>query len=136
MFAKDTKILIVDDMMTMRTLVSKTLKELGFTNITQAENGMVAFEKVQSSQVPFQLIISDWNMPQMTGLELLKAVRALPTGKTLPFVLLTAESEKAQVVQAILAGVNGYVTKPFTAATLEEKLKTVFAATSNPPKAA
>ncbi len=114
MFAPQTKILIVDDMMTMRKLVAKALTELGFTNLTDAEQ--------------FQLIVSDWNMPKVSGLELLKTVRQMSAYKDIPFVLLTAESEKAQVIEAIQARVSGYVTKPFTTAILGEKLKSVHAA--------
>lgn len=138
MFPADTNILIVDDMMTMRKLVKKALTELGFTRITDAENGVKAWEKIKAattSGAPFQLIVSDWNMPEMTGMELLIKVRE--TQKTLPFVLLTAESEKAQVIQALQAKVSGYVIKPFTAQQLGDKLKAVYAAIqANKPKAA
>lgn len=139
MFPNDTNILIVDDMMTMRKLVKKALTEIGFTQITDAENGDTAFKKFQASIAeakPFQLIISDWNMPVMTGIDFLRAVRQLPEGKTLPFILLTAESEKSQVIEALQAKVSGYVIKPFTAQSLKDKLTAVYAATQAKPKAA
>lgn len=132
MFPNDTSILIVDDMMTMRKLVKKALTTLGYSRIADAENGEVAFKKLQasiSSGTPFQLVISDWNMPVMTGIELLRAVRALPQGKALPFILLTAESEKSQVIEALQAKVSGYVIKPFTAESLAEKMAAVHATT-------
>lgn len=129
MFAPQTKILIVDDMMTMRKLVAKALTELGFTNLTDADNGESALEKIKLvGSEQFQLIVSDWNMPKVSGLELLKTVRQMSAYKDIPFVLLTAESEKAQVIEAIQARVSGYVTKPFTTAILGEKLKSVHAA--------
>lgn len=137
MFPKDIKILIVDDMMTMRKLVAKSLTEMGFTNLTDADNGESALEKIKlvgSDQ--FKLIVSDWNMPKLTGIELLKTVRNMQDYRNVPFVLLTAESEKTQVIQAIQARVSGYVTKPFTTAILEEKLKAVYAATVNAAKVA
>jgi two-component system, chemotaxis family, chemotaxis protein CheY len=136
MFAPQTKILIVDDMMTMRKLVAKSLTELGFTNLTDADNGETALEKIKLvGAEKFQLIVSDWNMPKVSGIELLKTVRQLAGYKDVPFILLTAESEKAQVIEAIQARVSGYVTKPFTTAILGEKLKAVHAALQ-PPKAA
>lgn len=137
MFAKDINILVVDDMMTMRKLVKKSLTELGFTRFTEAENGEAALEKVKIAglSTPFQLIISDWNMPKMTGIELLKTVRAMPQYKNSPFVLLTAESEKSQVLEAIQARVSGYVTKPFTTQALGDKLQAIYNALSKQPAA-
>ena len=139
MFPQDTNFLIVEDMMTMRKLVKKALTELGFSRFTEAENGDAAFKKYQlasSGGTPFHCIISDWNMPVMTGLDFLKAVRNSPQGKTMPFILLTAESEKSQVIEALQAKVSGYVVKPFTKQSLEEKLKAVYTATHGAPKAA
>ncbi len=139
MFAKDTNILVVDDMMTMRKLVKKSLTELGFSRFTEAENGAVALEKFKmvmgSPTTQFNLVVSDWNMPVMTGIELLRAVRALQVGSTVPFILLTAESEKSQVIEAVKARVSGYVIKPFTTQMIEEKLKAVYAATHPAPAA-
>lgn len=131
MFPKDTKILVVDDMMTMRKLVRKTLQDLGFSNISEADDGERAWpeiEKALSIGAPFQLVISDWNMPKLSGIDLLKKIRGKDETKALPFILLTAEAEKAQVMTAIQAGVNAYITKPFAPATLSEKLGAVWSA--------
>ena len=130
MFPNDTRILVVDDMLTMRKLVKKGLTQIGFTNIVEAPDGDVAWKKVMDMVdmgAPVQLIISDWNMPNMKGIELLKKVRAEAKTKATPFCLLTAESEKSQVIEAVQAGVNEYIVKPFTKDQLEEKLKNVWA---------
>ncbi len=129
MFAADTKILVVDDMMTMRKIVKKTLMEMGYKNLTEADDGETAWPLIEAAAATgeaFQLILSDWNMPKLKGIDLLRKVRALEAVKTTPFLLLTAESEKSQVVEAIKAGVSNYVTKPFTPDTLREKLKAVY----------
>jgi two-component system chemotaxis response regulator CheY len=129
MFPATTKILVVDDMLTMRKLVGKCLKDLGFLNITEAADGADALPMLEAaavSQVPFQLIISDWNMPKMPGIELLKKIRANDQLKQTPFVFLTAENEAGQVMEAIKSGVNNYITKPFTPATLKDKLELVW----------
>jgi two-component system chemotaxis response regulator CheY len=115
-------------MLTMRKLVSKYLKDIGFLNITEAPDGADALpllETAVAGHVPFQLIISDWYMPKMPGIELLKRVRAGDQLKGTPFVFLTAENEAGQVMEAIKLGVNNYITKPFTPATLKEKLELV-----------
>jgi two-component system chemotaxis response regulator CheY len=125
MFSPETHILVVDDMMTMRKLVSKTCKEIGFTQFTEAADGALAWEALQNASPPIGLIISDWNMPNSTGLDLLKRVRADSRYKGLPFVLVTAEAEKTQIMEAIKAGVSNYVTKPFTPETIREKLEFV-----------
>lgn len=125
MFPLNTKILIVDDMMTMRKLVSKIFRDLGFTDISDASDGALAWQAISTSNPPFGLVISDWNMPQCTGLELLKRVRNDPRFAKLPFVLVTAEAEQHQIVEAIKSGVNGYVVKPFTAESIKEKLEMV-----------
>lgn len=125
MFPPNTKFLVVDDYATMRKIVKKILTELGYTKIEEAEDGKPAFEKVKAATAagdPFQCVISDWNMPGMTGLDFLRAVRAMPEYKSLPFVLATAEGEQSNVIEAAKAGVSDYVVKPFTAATLSEKL--------------
>lgn len=130
MFVPETRILVVDDMPTIRDLVKNQLKAMGFKNIIDAADGeaaMLLLMQNQTAGTPFQLVISDWNMPKMTGLEFLKQVRASETWANLPFVLLTSESERDQVSQAILAGVSQYVVKPFAAKVFEEKLKTVWA---------
>lgn len=126
MFPKETKILIIDDMIAMRKLVRKTLMDMEFTVITESSDGSLGWNELQKaveSNSPFQLVISDWNMPTLSGLELLKRVRADDKFKMLPFVLLTAEAEMPQVVEAIKSGVTTYITKPFSPATFQTKLK-------------
>lgn len=123
MFPLNTRILILDDMLTMRKIVTKTLKEIGFTDIQEAEDGQKGWEKLKAANPPIQLVVSDWNMPNFTGLELLKAVRADASFAKLPFVLLTAEAEAHQVKEAMMAGVTNYIIKPFTADTLKQKLE-------------
>lgn len=125
MFDLKTRILIVDDMMTMRKLVAKACKDIGFTDITEAGDGTQAWTKVTEANPPFGLIISDWNMPNSTGLDLLKRVRSDSRfGKT-PFILVTAEAEQSQIVEAAKAGVSNYVIKPFTPESLKEKIEQV-----------
>jgi len=125
MFSKDTRILVVDDMRTMRIVIKKTLASLQFTNIVEADDGTTAWselEKAMANQTQFHLIVSDWTMPKMTGLDLLKKVRTHAKLTNLPFLMVTAEADAAQVKEAIAAGVSGYITKPFSADTLKEKL--------------
>jgi len=131
MFAPETKILIVDDMKTMRIVVKKNLTGLGLTNITEADDGETGWQAVEKSLTemsPFKLIISDWTMPKMSGLDFLKKVRAHPKVAATPFVMLTAEADAALVKQAIMAGVNNYITKPFTPDGFKEKLMAVYTA--------
>lgn len=118
------KILVVDDFSTMRRIVKNILKQLGYENVIEAENGADAFEKVQGGGIEF--IITDWNMPVMDGLGLLKKVRSTPEVKNLPILMVTAEAEKEKVVTAIQAGVNNYIVKPFTAEVLKEKMEKIF----------
>ena len=125
MFSPNTRILVVDDMMTMRKLVSKTCKELGFTDIVEAADGALAWETLQSANPAIGLIISDWNMPNCTGLDLLKRVRGDQRFGKLPFVMVTAEAEQHQIVEAVKSGVSNYVIKPFTGDALKEKLEAV-----------
>jgi two-component system chemotaxis response regulator CheY len=125
MFDPKTKILIVDDMMTMRKLVGKVCKELGFTDLSEASDGAKAWEAIASASPPFGLVISDWNMPGTSGLDLLKRVRGDSRYGKLPFVMVTAEAEQHQIVEAIKAGVSNYLVKPFTADALKEKLEAV-----------
>lgn len=125
MFSPATKILVVDDMMTMRKLVGKVCKELGFTDITEAPDGAKAWELVSSANPPFGLIISDWNMPNSTGLDLLKRIRIDSRVSKTPFILVTAEAEQHQVMEALKAGVDQYVTKPFDKEVLKAKLEMV-----------
>lgn len=129
MFPADTRILVIDDMMTMRKIVRKNLTDMGFTSIAEADDGETAWPMIQKAATegkPYQLIISDWNMPKLKGIDLLRQVRALESIKTTPFVLLTAEAEKTQILEALKAGVTNYITKPFTPATLGEKIKAVY----------
>ena len=125
MFDLKTRVLVVDDMMTMRKLVVKVCKEIGFTDITEAEDGAKAWEKVAAAAPPFGLVISDWNMPNTTGLDLLRRVRGDAKFAKLPFLMVTAEAEGHQVVEAVKAGVSNYVVKPFTADALRDKIEAV-----------
>lgn len=121
MFDLATKILIVDDMMTMRKLIKKNLTTIGFKNFVEAEDGEKAWALL-TEQLDIGLILSDWSMPQCSGLDLLKRVRADDRTKKLPFVMLTAEGELQHVKEAVLAGVDGHVLKPFTADALKYRL--------------
>ncbi len=125
MFDPKTRILVIDDMMTMRKLVSKVCRDIGFTDITEAADGALGWEALNSANPPIGLVISDWNMPNCTGLDLLKRIRGDSRHKALPFVMVTAESEKHQLIEAMKAGVSNYVIKPFTADGLKEKLEEV-----------
>jgi two-component system, chemotaxis family, chemotaxis protein CheY len=132
MFGKDTNILIIDDMVTMRKLVTKHLTQLGFTKITEASDGAVGWteiEKAHKAGKPFDLIISDWNMPNVTGIDLLKKVRTTGPTRQVPFVLLTAESEKGQIEVAAKLNVSAYLVKPFRPEELAEKLKMAYEST-------
>ena len=121
---QNMKILTVDDFSTMRRIIRNMLRQLGYTNIVEAEDGAEALSLLQREKVDF--VISDWNMPNMSGLDLLKAIRADAHLKPLPVLLVTAEALKENVVEALKAGVNNYVVKPFTAETLKEKIDTIF----------
>ena len=118
------KFLVVDDFSTMRRIVRNLLKELGFTNVEEAEDGAVALGKLQEGN--FEFVVSDWNMPNMDGLTLLQNVRGDARLKTLPFLMITAEAKKENIIAAAQAGASGYIVKPFTAATLSEKLEKIF----------
>lgn len=129
MFPPETRILIIDDMPSIRDLVKAQLKVMGYKTIVEAEDGEQGLDLLQKhlkAGDPFQLVISDWNMPKLKGLELLKKVRASQEFKDLPFVLLTSEAEREQVTEAVLSGVSQYVVKPFSAKIFEDKLKTVW----------
>ncbi len=126
MFEKDIKVLIVDDMATMRRIIKSLLEQLGFKNIDEAEDGAVAFEKLKKGN--YDLVITDWNMPNMTGLELVQEIRKDPQLKEIPVLMVTAEAKKENVIAAIKAGVNNYIVKPFTAETLKEKLEKIYVA--------
>ena len=119
------KILIVDDFSTMRRIVRNLLKEIGYNNADEAEDGQVALTKLKAES--FDFVVSDLNMPNMNGFELLHAVRADPALKSLPVLLVTAEAKKEDIITAAQAGASGYIVKPFTKATLEEKLNKIIA---------
>lgn len=123
MFDVKIKLLVVDDMLTMRKIVARTCKELGFTDIQEAPDGQKAWEILAAPNANIGLVISDWNMPNVTGLDLLKRVRADGNLKGTPFVLVTAESEASQVAEALKAGVDNYIVKPFTPDGLKKKLE-------------
>ncbi|MNL08746.1 Chemotaxis protein CheY [compost metagenome] len=126
MFPIETRILVIDDMPSIRDLVKNTLKAMGYKNIIEAGDGEEGLKMLMQQNAPgteIQLVISDWNMPKMKGLELLKQVRATTEWANLPFVLLTSESERDQVTEAVLAGVSQYIVKPFSAKIFEDKLK-------------
>ena len=125
MFDLNIPILVVDDMMTMRKIVVKTCQGIGFKNIQEAADGAKAWEIISSSKPAIGLVISDWNMPNCSGLELLKRVRGDSRFKSMPFMLVTAETEKTQIIEAMKAGVSGYVLKPFTKETLTAQLEDV-----------
>jgi two-component system, chemotaxis family, chemotaxis protein CheY len=118
------RFLVVDDFSTMRRIVRNLLKELGYTNADEAEDGAVALAKLKTEK--FDFVVSDWNMPNMTGIELLKGIRAEPSLKDLPVLMITAEARKENIIEAAQSGANGYIVKPFTAATLDEKLTKIF----------
>lgn len=117
------KVLVVDDFATMRRIVKGVLKQLGFNDIIEAENGSSALDELKKEKVG--LIVSDWNMPKMTGLDLLKAVREDETLKSIPFIMVTAEGQKENVLEAVKAGVSNYIVKPFTPETFNDKLQKV-----------
>jgi two-component system chemotaxis response regulator CheY len=121
---KDLKFLVVDDFSTMRRIVKNVLQELGYSKIEEADDGKTALPMLQAGS--FDFLITDWNMPGMQGIDLLRAVRADANLSKLPVLMLTAEAKREQIVEAAQAGVNGYVIKPFTAATLKEKLDKIF----------
>ncbi|MBF7072389.1 chemotaxis response regulator CheY [Glaciecola sp. MH2013] len=121
---KNMKILVVDDFSTMRRIIKNLLKDLGFTSIQEADDGNTALPMLQ--QGDFDFVVTDWNMPGMQGIDLLRAIRSDDNLKHLPVLMVTAEAKKEQIVAAAQAGVNGYVVKPFTAATLKEKLDKIF----------
>ena len=121
---KNIKILVVDDFPTMRRIIRNLLKELGFTNVEEAEDGAAGLEKVKDGS--FNFVVSDWNMPNMDGLTMLQSIRAIPEIAKTPVLMVTAEANKQNIIAAAQAGANGYVVKPFTAATLDEKITKIF----------
>ena len=129
MFKPDTKVLVVDDFKTMRKLVINALSTMGLTNVTEADDGAAAWplvEKAVAEGAPFGLIVSDWNMPQMPGIELLRKVRELEATKGTPFLMVTAEAEQKNVLEAVKIGVSNYIIKPFSPQGFQEKLQAVY----------
>ena len=118
------KILIVDDFSTMRRIIKNLLRDLGFTNTAEADDGVTALPMLQSGS--FDFLVTDWNMPGMTGIDLLRHVRADEKLRSLPVLMVTAEAKREQIIEAAQAGVNGYVVKPFTALALKEKIEKIF----------
>lgn len=121
---KNMKILIVDDFSTMRRIVKNLLRDLGFSNTQEADDGLTALPMLKKGE--FDFVVTDWNMPGMQGIDLLKHIRADDELKHLPVLMITAEAKREQIIEAAQAGVNGYIVKPFTAATLKEKLDKIF----------
>lgn len=121
---KEMKILIVDDFSTMRRIIKNLLRDLGFNNTAEADDGKTGLPMLQSGSYDF--LVTDWNMPGMSGIDLLKAVRSDDALKGIPVLMVTAESKRDQIVEAAQAGVNGYIVKPFTATTLKEKIDKIF----------
>jgi len=120
----NTRFLIVDDMATMRRIIRSILNQLGYQNIDEAEDGKVALQKLKQQKYDF--VITDWNMPNMTGIELVQAIRKDPDLKHLPVLMVTAEGKKENVIMALKAGVNNYIVKPFTPETLKQKLEQIW----------
>ncbi|AHC37090.1 histidine kinase [Pseudomonas fluorescens] len=121
---KNMKILIVDDFSTMRRIIKNLLRDLGFTNTVEADDGLTAIPILNSGSIDF--LVTDWNMPGMTGIDLLRHVRADEKLRSLPVLMVTAEAKREQIIEAAQAGVNGYVVKPFTAQALKEKIEKIF----------
>ena len=138
MFPPNTKFLVIDDFATMRKIIRKILTELGYSHVEEADDGATAWPLIQQAHEkgePFQFVISDWNMPKMLGIDLLRTCKADPRFVSLPFMLVTAESEQKQILEAAKAGVSDYVVKPFNAATLKLNLERVYAKTNPAVKA-
>ncbi|MAB20826.1 chemotaxis response regulator CheY [Idiomarina loihiensis] len=121
---KNMKILVVDDFSTMRRIIKNLLRDLGFTNIQEADDGNTALPMLQNGD--FDFVVTDWNMPGMQGIDLLKEIRKDDNLAHLPVLMVTAEAKREQIIMAAQAGVNGYIVKPFTAVTLKEKLDKIF----------
>jgi len=121
---KNMKILVVDDFSTMRRIVKNILRQLNFVNIIEADDGSTALEILQREKIEF--VVSDWNMPKMTGLELLKVIRADDALKHIPFLMVTAEAQQENIIEAVKSGVSNYIVKPFTAETLSQKINQIF----------
>lgn len=118
------KILVVDDMVTMRRIVKNILRQLGFSNIDEAENGQEALQKLRSDT--FGCVVSDWNMPVMTGIDMLRAIKADEKLKAIPVLIVTGKAQQSNLVEAVQAGASDYIVKPFTVETMQEKLGNIF----------
>ncbi len=125
MLDQNMRILVVDDFSTMRRIIRNILKEIGYTNVEEADDGTTALEKLKAGNIDF--VVTDWNMPNMPGIELLKAIRQSPELKSTPVLMVTAEAAKENVITAVQAGVNNYIVKPFTAAALKERVDLILA---------
>lgn len=123
-YNKDMRVLVVDDFSTMRRIIKNILRQLGFTNIIEADDGTTAWETLNKDRIDF--VISDWNMPKMPGIELLRKVRASEEFATLPFLMVTAEAQQENIIEAVQAKVSNYIVKPFTAETLGQKIDKIF----------
>jgi two-component system chemotaxis response regulator CheY len=123
-YNKDMRVLVVDDFSTMRRIIKNILRQLGFTNIIEADDGTTAWETLNKDRIEF--IISDWNMPKMPGIELLRKVRASEEFASLPFLMVTAEAQQENIIEAVQAKVSNYIVKPFTAETLGQKIDKIF----------
>jgi two-component system, chemotaxis family, chemotaxis protein CheY len=129
MFPPNTRVLVIDDMASIRDLVKNQLRVMNFTEVLEAEDGEAGWEIIENQFAqanPIELVISDWNMPKMKGLELLKKVRSTHHLVQLPFILLTSEAEREQVTEAVMAGVSQYIVKPFSGKVFEDKMKTAY----------
>jgi two-component system, chemotaxis family, chemotaxis protein CheY len=118
------KILVVDDMVTMRRIVKNILKQLGFANADEAKNGQEGLQKLRAGKYDF--VVSDWNMPVMTGIDMLRAIRADEKLKAIPVLMMTAEAQQSNLIEAVQAGVSNYIVKPFTAETMQDKIRGIF----------
>jgi len=123
-YNKDMRVLVVDDFSTMRRIIKNILRQLGFTNIIEADDGTTAWETLNKDKIDF--VISDWNMPKMTGLELLRKVRSSEAYGATPFLMVTAEAQQENIIEAVQAKVSNYIVKPFTAETLGQKIDKIF----------
>lgn len=130
MYDQNMKILVVDDFSTMRRIIKNILKEIGYVNVDEADDGTTALEKLKGAK--FDFVVTDWNMPNMPGIELLKAIRQDPDLKATPVLMVTAEAAKENVVTAVAAGVNNYIVKPFTAAALKERIDLILEKLKSP----
>ncbi len=129
MFPPETRILIVDDMPSIRDLVRSSLTKLGYIHLFEAQDGQQGLEVLKTQKrmgAPIELVLADWNMPKLMGIDLLKAVRAVPEWELLPFILITTESEKTQILEAIASGVTDYIVKPFSLNVLQGKIAAAY----------